>query len=63
VASPGEDVGEAAGDQGRPATTKTATVDDTFEERILQIKSRVGPKKRGARKKKASGHHPRPPAP
>jgi hypothetical protein len=30
-------------------------VDDTFEERILQIKSRVGPKKRGARKKKASG--------
>jgi hypothetical protein len=29
-------------------------VDDTFEECILQIKSRVGPKKRGARKK-ASG--------
>jgi hypothetical protein len=55
AASPGEDAGEAAADQGRPAATKTATADDDFEERILQIKSRVGPKKRGPRKKKASG--------
>ncbi|KAL6644849.1 hypothetical protein ACP70R_016457 [Stipagrostis hirtigluma subsp. patula] len=47
----------AATDQKTPrqaAAAKTATADDGFEDRILQIKSRVGPKKRGARKKKAA---------
>jgi len=56
ASSSGEDA--AAADQElvptSPATTKTATVDDDFEERVLRIKSRVGPKKRGARKKKAA---------
>ncbi|KAL6649710.1 hypothetical protein ACP70R_013934 [Stipagrostis hirtigluma subsp. patula] len=54
-AASGEDT--AAADQETPrktAAAKTATADDDFEERILQIKSRVGPKKRGARKKKAA---------
>ncbi|KAG2541628.1 uncharacterized protein LOC120691038 [Panicum virgatum] len=56
ASSSGEDA--AAADQElappSPATTKTATADDDFEERVLRIKSRVGPKKRGARKKKAA---------
>ncbi|GJN31096.1 hypothetical protein PR202_gb19452 [Eleusine coracana subsp. coracana] len=49
--------GDGSADQEQPpaAATKTATADDAFEERILQIKSRVGPKKRGARKKKGAG--------
>ncbi|KAJ1297686.1 hypothetical protein BS78_01G395800 [Paspalum vaginatum] len=49
AASSGEDT--AAGEQEQ--STKTATADDDFEERVLRIKSRVGPKKRGARRKKS----------
>ncbi|PAN50265.1 hypothetical protein PAHAL_9G508700 [Panicum hallii] len=51
ASSSGEDQEQAP---PAPATTKTATADDDFEERVLRIKSRVGPKKRGARKKKAA---------
>ncbi|KAK8446208.1 hypothetical protein SEVIR_9G451200v4 [Setaria viridis] len=58
AASSGEDTAEAVADQEGPATTKTATADDDFEERVLRIKSRVGPKKRGARKKKAGASAP-----
>ncbi|GJN08235.1 hypothetical protein PR202_ga26135 [Eleusine coracana subsp. coracana] len=49
--------GDGSAEQEQPpaAVTKTATADDDFEERIMQIKSRVGPKKRGARKKKGAG--------
>ena len=39
------------------ATTTTTTTDDEFEQRVLRMKSRVGPKKRGsagARKRKAA---------
>ncbi|KAG0551632.1 hypothetical protein BDA96_01G439700 [Sorghum bicolor] len=53
AASSGEDTA-AADQEPAPAATKTATADDDFEQRVLQIKSRVGPKKRGARKKKAA---------
>lgn len=54
ASSSGEDT--ASADQEQPAAaTKTATADDDFEERVMRIKSRVGPKKRGARKKKGSG--------
>ncbi|KAL6907663.1 hypothetical protein ACP4OV_002702 [Aristida adscensionis] len=45
----------AASGEDAPAATKTATADDDFEKRVLEIKSRVGPKKRGARKRKAGG--------
>ncbi|OEL22518.1 hypothetical protein BAE44_0016465 [Dichanthelium oligosanthes] len=58
AASSGEDTAAAAAadqEQEPPAATKTATADDDFEERVMRIKSRVGPKKRGARKKKAGG--------
>ena len=51
ASSSGEDA--AAADQ-ELAPTSPATADDDFEERVLRIKSRVGPKKRGARKKKAA---------
>lgn len=54
AASSGEDTAAAADQEPAPAATKTATADDDFEERVLRIKSRVGPKKRGARKKKAA---------
>ncbi|XP_066384444.1 uncharacterized protein [Miscanthus floridulus] len=54
AASSGEDTAAADQEQTPPAATKTATADDDFEQRVLQIKSRVGPKKRGARKKKAA---------
>jgi hypothetical protein len=45
--------GEDASVEQEPTATNTATADDDFEERVMRIKSRVGPKKRGARKKKA----------
>ncbi|XP_034592308.2 uncharacterized protein [Setaria viridis] len=51
--SSSKDTAEAAADQEGPATTKTATVDNDFEEHVLRIKSHTGPRKRGARKKKA----------
>ncbi|WVZ56509.1 hypothetical protein U9M48_007026 [Paspalum notatum var. saurae] len=50
AASSGEDTAAAAEQE---QSTKMATADDDFEERVLRIKSRVGPKKRGARKKKS----------
>ncbi|CAN6320445.1 unnamed protein product [Urochloa humidicola] len=53
AASSGEDTA-AADQEPAPATTKTATADDDFEERVLRIKSRVGPKKRGPRRKKGA---------
>lgn len=52
AASSGEDTSAADQEPSPAAATKTATADDDFEERVLRIKSRVGPKKRGARKKK-----------
>jgi len=54
AASSGEDTAAADQEQTPPAATKMATADDDFEQRVLQIKSRVGPKKRGTRKKKAA---------
>lgn len=51
---------DAAPDQEPPspaAAKATATADDDFEERVMRIKSRVGPKKRGSaavRKRKAA---------
>ncbi|KAL5210057.1 hypothetical protein ABZP36_005680 [Zizania latifolia] len=53
-AASGEDAGGAQEPAAPAATTAT---DDDFEERVMRIKSRVGPKKRGsaaARKKKAA---------
>ncbi|CAN6301318.1 unnamed protein product [Urochloa humidicola] len=53
AASSDEDTA-AADQEPAPATTKTATADDDFEERVLRIKSRVGPKKRGPRRRKGA---------
>ncbi|XP_039786637.1 uncharacterized protein LOC120652774 isoform X1 [Panicum virgatum] len=57
ASSSGDETAEADQEQALPSpatTTKTATADDAFEERVLRIKSRVGPKKRGARKRKGA---------
>uniref|UniRef100_A0ACD5YGW4 Uncharacterized protein n=1 Tax=Avena sativa TaxID=4498 RepID=A0ACD5YGW4_AVESA len=53
-ASSGDD---ATTEPSAPTATTTTTTDDEFEQRVLRMKSRVGPKKRGsagARKRKAA---------
>ncbi|KAL5219539.1 hypothetical protein ABZP36_020223 [Zizania latifolia] len=57
-AASGDDAGGAQEPAAPAADTATATAtDDGFEERVMRLKSRVGPKKRGsaaARKRKAA---------